>query len=224
MPILTLALLPALALLIWLGSWQYGRMGEKTEAIAAWESRQNEQALDLATTLCAIASSAFRREVTAPEPVSDVRLRFQGRSAEGEMGWRLMSPIAVPDCFEVANGEFALVQTGFESLRGERTDISGPVMVFRPPEAGAFAAANIPASDEFYRFDRVQLAEALGVTSVTDTFWLLETIDGLPPALAAVPPSQHLGYALTWWGLALALLGVFGVMHVQAGRLGFTRR
>lgn len=224
MPILTLVLLPALALLIGLGIWQWDRMDEKAAAIEAWESRQDEQALDLSTALCFISASAYRRLVNAPDAVSDAQLRFQGRSAAGEPGWRIMAPVVVPECFDVANGEFALIQTGFESLRGERTRITGPVMVFRPPEAGAFTAVNLPDSDEFYRFNRDQFAEALGVTSVTDDFWLLESIDGLPPELATVPPSQHLGYALTWWGLALALIAVFLVMHVQAGRLGFTRR
>ena len=34
-------------------------------------------------------------------------------------------------------------------------------------------------------------------------------------------PNDHLGYALTWYGLAVALIGVYGVWHHQAGRLSF---
>ncbi|WP_421792481.1 SURF1 family protein [Hyphobacterium sp.] len=223
MPILTLVLLPALALLIWLGSWQFGRMGEKAEALAAWERRTSGPAIELDAALCEVRASFFDRDVLLPLPSGDNRLRFQGRSAAGEPGWRLMGAVPVPACFD-ADGAFALVQTGFETARGERFELFGPVTISRLPEAGAFTPSNLPPSDEFYRFEAEELADALNVASVTSAFWLVAASDGLPPHLASVPPSQHLGYALTWWGLALALLGVFAVMHVQAGRLGFTRR
>ena len=34
-------------------------------------------------------------------------------------------------------------------------------------------------------------------------------------------PNDHLQYAITWFGLALALTGVYLVYHVRQGRLGF---
>jgi len=33
--------------------------------------------------------------------------------------------------------------------------------------------------------------------------------------------NAHLSYAMTWYGIALALLGVYGAFHYQAGRLRF---
>ena len=33
--------------------------------------------------------------------------------------------------------------------------------------------------------------------------------------------NAHLSYAMTWYGIALALVGVYGAFHYQAGRLGF---
>jgi cytochrome oxidase assembly protein ShyY1 len=38
-----------------------------------------------------------------------------------------------------------------------------------------------------------------------------------------LPPEQHLGYALTWWGLAAALVAIYFAVHVNAGRLRFGR-
>jgi surfeit locus 1 family protein len=35
-------------------------------------------------------------------------------------------------------------------------------------------------------------------------------------------PNNHLQYALTWFGLALTLAGVYLVYHVRNGRLGFS--
>jgi len=36
-----------------------------------------------------------------------------------------------------------------------------------------------------------------------------------------LPPARHLGYALTWWGMALALLIMYFVYHAGVGRLTF---
>ena len=33
--------------------------------------------------------------------------------------------------------------------------------------------------------------------------------------------NAHLSYAMTWYGIALALVGVYGAFHYQAGRLRF---
>ena len=35
-------------------------------------------------------------------------------------------------------------------------------------------------------------------------------------------PNNHLQYALTWFGLALTLVGVYLVYHVKNGRLSFS--
>jgi surfeit locus 1 family protein len=36
-----------------------------------------------------------------------------------------------------------------------------------------------------------------------------------------LPPQRHFGYAITWWGLAIALIGVYLAFHYQKGRLRF---
>lgn len=224
LPVLTLFTLPALALLIWLGAWQWGRMGEKAEAIAAWEQSDTGEALPLETALCEIRADFFGRDILPPESEGSHTLRFQGRSASGEPGWRLMSAMPVPECFGPTAGQHVLVQAGFETQRGERGEAPGMLMIEDVPEAGVFTPENLPESDEFYRFEPAQLAAVLDVPAVTTEFWLIESSAEMPPELAQVPPGQHLGYALTWWGMAIALIAVFLLMHVQRGRLRFTRR
>ena len=44
-----------------------------------------------------------------------------------------------------------------------------------------------------------------------------------PNAGDPLPPERHLGYALTWWGLALALVVIYVIYHIRAGRLSFSR-
>ena len=42
-------------------------------------------------------------------------------------------------------------------------------------------------------------------------------------AADAMPPARHLGYALTWYGLALVLLAIYFAYHISVGRLAFAR-
>ena len=37
-----------------------------------------------------------------------------------------------------------------------------------------------------------------------------------------LPPARHLGYALTWFGLALGMIGVYIALHIARGRLRFS--
>ncbi|QNL19271.1 SURF1 family protein [Hyphobacterium sp. CCMP332] len=224
LPLLTLLSIPALALLIWLGAWQFGRMAEKADAISGWESREVGDPADWQAALCDIRSSFTGRAVFPPDGVEGGEVRFHGRSTSGELGWRLMSPVPVPACFDPAAGQYFLVQTGFETFTGNVLPAPDVLMFARPPEPGAFDAANNVETGEFFRYEAEALSSALGGRPVATDFWMIAAGDEMPPQLANVPPGQHLGYALTWWGLAIGLIAVYLLMHVQAGRLRFTRR
>ncbi|WP_421785805.1 SURF1 family protein [Hyphobacterium sp.] len=224
LPILTLFSLPALVLLIGLGGWQWSRMGEKANAIAAWESQEAGEAVPLEFALCEARAGYFGREIIRPDDPGHTFIRFQGRSVDGEPGWRHMYALALPACFSPGAGQAVLVQYGFEPLRGGDVAVAGRLTIVRPPASGAFAAANEIASRTFYRFEASDLTEALGGMPIYPDFWIVAYSGEMPPQLASVPPSQHLGYALTWWGMALALIAVYLVLHVQRGRLRFTRR
>ena len=45
----------------------------------------------------------------------------------------------------------------------------------------------------------------------------------IPGDSERLPPERHFGYAITWWGLAMALAGVYLAFHYQRGRLRFRR-
>ena len=223
-PILTLLFVPALALLIWLGSWQFGRIAEKADAIAAWESRLGGDTIDWRAAICDSPDDIFGHDILPPEDVEVELIRFHGRSASGELGWRLMSPLNVTECFNSGDEEYVLVQTGFETFQGDTLPAPTIVMTAAPPAQGAFDAANNIDTGEFFRFEPDQFAQSLGGITIVPDVWLIEAGDELPQHLAGVPPGQHLGYAMTWWGLAIGLFAIYLLMHVQAGRLRFTRR
>ena len=73
---------------------------------------------------------------------------------------------------------------------------------------------NQPGQGLWYWRDIGAMAASLGAPDPAPTFLMLErpAPQGIGPVPAAVPvdiPNNHLGYALTWFGLAATLLGVY---------------
>ena len=95
-----------------------------------------------------------------------------------------------------------------------------------------------PAAGLFYSFDPVELAKTLPADlaakvgpRVFEPETLLRTDGAMPEPVVnpfaqpqlneRLPPERHFGYALTWWGLAIGLIGVYLALHHQRGRLRF---
>jgi len=107
-----------------------------------------------------------------------------------------------------------------QSRRGAIAEQQGPVTIqgyIRPPETpGMFSARDDPATRVFYTLDPVTIGAALGIKQVAP-FVLIELGPPPPerwPAPAQhlpQPPNNHLSYAITWYGLAAALVVIFAV-------------
>ncbi|MEN0652851.1 MULTISPECIES: SURF1 family cytochrome oxidase biogenesis protein [Hyphobacterium] len=217
-PVLSILTLLGLGVLIWLGQWQWSRMGEKAEQIAAWEAVANAAPITLTEAICGTPRPGVPVE---PAAGSGSGIRVWGRNEDGHGGWRRFVAVEPPDC---AEGGHVLQEVDFTVFGGDEPTNAGPDFRIMPvPAHGLFDAANNPEANEFYRFDAEQMAEVAGVDSLNAEYWVVAD-RGLPPELAEVPPSRHLGYALTWFGLAAVLMAVFLAFHAAHGRLGFTRR
>lgn len=199
----------ALAVLIGLGTWQIERMHWKHAALAA------------------IAAAEARPGVDLPEsPPPFLKVRASGRlrfdlaalyGAEGRerlsgpvMGAQLLVPL------ERESGPPVLVMLGWvPGLPAERAPRAGTVEGYvRPPEpAGAFAAKDDPAGRRFYSLDPAAIGPALGLASVAPFVIVALGVpqEGQPEPARTLPrPSDnHLSYAITWYGLAAGLVGVF---------------
>ncbi|HST92732.1 MAG TPA: SURF1 family cytochrome oxidase biogenesis protein [Brevundimonas sp.] len=212
---LTLVCAIAFVLLCGLGFWQVQRMQWKAQLIARAEAAASQSPVPVMEAYR--PSGEFRRVVIdcpglATAPFVELRT-VEG----GEVGVRLISACALPTQRFVT-----LVDRGFVAETvSARPPVSPSLTPIRiegqlrmPPKPSQFAPP--PQGNVYYGRDHRAMATALGVDR-----WLASPMifaltssnpewSGLRPS--APPPAfanNHLGYALTWFGLALAVVGFY---------------
>lgn len=224
-----LVVLAALAVLVSLGNWQVRRLAWKTDLIANATARPTEQVRDLPSAgdwpKIDVAAGEYRpfrltgrfrhdREAFVFTSLSDAKGSLSGP------GYWIVTP------FELAGGGTVMVNRGFapqgrqtpeergEALSGSPTAVVG---LLRPGESpNLFTPGDRPDANVFFARNPARIAAAKGVSGPVAPF----TIDllaaetppgGLPQAgeTRMVFTNNHLGYAVTWYGLAAALLAVF---------------
>ncbi|HEY0052025.1 MAG TPA: SURF1 family protein [Caulobacteraceae bacterium] len=223
--LLTILAAAAFVVLCGLGAWQVQRLRWKEDLIARAAAAQAAPPAPLAEVLRA-ADPEFRR----------VRLDCPGLATapfvelhtieQGGAGVRLISA-----CRPVGLVVTVLVDRGFvaetisarppEAASAAVTSLTGVLRT--PAEANSFTP---PTSGRlFFSRDHGAMARALGVTGPVDARVVFAETSTNPEWLAlrpsAPPPAfrnNHLGYAITWFGLAAALLGVYLSMLRQRRR------
>lgn len=225
LPVLSLFTLPLFLGLIWLGVWQLQRAEWKADLVETYAELANRPPSRAASVLC--EGPAVPGLAIAPVEAGSRTLRVFGHDLAGAPGWRLFSPVFVcgPDKDPV------LTESGFEplALGGEIvSQASGQTgaparLISDPwPSKPLMAAQNAPDRNEWYWFDPAPMADALGLASVRTDIVLLAASQ-TPDFLVRTPPVRHVGYAVTWFGMALALIAFYLVFHIRAGRLKLSR-
>ncbi|WID95588.1 SURF1 family protein [Bosea vestrisii] len=218
--------------LFYLGAWQWQRMDEKHAFITRLETQAKAAPVALSATggWPKLDLSRATAKGSYLDGIAGVRTTI----AAGPPGSRQLSGFGrwVFQGFRLDDGMTILVNRGFvpESRFTTIVPANGTATItgyLRAPEArNSFTPADLPQQREFYTRDPVAIAAALGIGTIAPFYLEAERQgDGLtPPAgvdvneLIARIPDNHLQYALTWWGLALTLIGVFGAYAWQARR------
>jgi surfeit locus 1 family protein len=224
----TLMVIPAIALMLGLGIWQLQRLEWKNAIIANVAARTHAAPITLEDALKLPPAEAEWRQVGARGHFLHAREVFLYGFRMGEPGLHVVTP------FELSSGTVVLVDRGFvpNALRdpatrpagqvaGE-TEVTGILRLTQPP------AWFTPPPDRGRRLwfsrDIPALAQAAGVAGAAPV--VIEAgpapnPGGLPQGGQTIVnfPNDHLSYALTWFGLALALLAVYLVYHHRQGRL-----
>ena len=210
----------ACLILVGLGVWQLQRLGEKERLLARIEALKIAPAEPLEVVLRRLPDQVdidyVRAQTTCAtlEHLPTVRLYAL---RDGVVGYRLIA--ACP----VAGGPYRtiLVDRGFiprEVVDTPTTpmDLGRPIVgVLRHGDPGTmFTPKNDAGANSWYRRDVPAMAAALHAADPAPVFLMLEAPapHGPGPQPAPLPtdiPNRHFEYALTWFGLALALLGVY---------------
>jgi surfeit locus 1 family protein len=223
-PILSLFTAIILAALIALGLWQVQRAEWKTALIADFERASAAAPAAPETVLCSKTAAIGR--IISPPSASGLSLRVFGHNAAGDAGWRLFQAVALP-CAKTA-----LAETGFEPLamgseeptpQAAGTTAASRFLVEAWPDRQWMAAGNSAATNEWHWFDAPAMAAALGAPAL-DANHVLTPLAGMPNYLTLTPPSGHIGYAVTWFGMAIGLLVIYALFHARAGRLRFRKQ
>ncbi|GLK78555.1 SURF1 family protein [Methylopila turkensis] len=221
------AALAAFALLVGLGLWQLQRLAWKEALVARIESRMAAEPTappaEAEWPGLDVDRWAYRR-VRAEGTFDHARearvyvALSEPRGPAGGPGYFILTPLVLADGSRViVNRGFAPEPKADPATRAEGQP-AGPVTVtgvLRTPEdRNPFTPADQPAKRLFFARDPVAIAAGLGLDR-TAPF----TIDAdATPNPGGFPqggetrvsfPNRHLEYALTWFGLAAALVGVF---------------
>ena len=215
-----LATLVGFAILMTLGAWQVKRLAWKEALLAQLAANAAAPPVDLST-----AYNMSR----AGSNVEFVRVKFTGTykndawmkmlsSYQGGQGWTIITP---------ASGEGWAVIVDRGKLPGQRLehfdqpqgsqDIEGVIRT-HPYGQGIFDPVNDAKGNMWYWWDVKGMLAASGLPADLKPFPF--AVQLLPSSTTADFPrpeepksdlaNNHLGYAITWFGLAATLLGVAG--------------
>lgn len=228
---LTLAAAAVLALLLTLGVWQAQRLKWKEGLIDRAEAAAQLPPVPLAEALAA-DDPEFRRVVLTCRGLGAAPFVELQTIEDGDAGVRLVSACPV-------EGQGAiLVDRGFVPAEAtERPAVNPadamPVVIAgvlrRAPAPGAMTPP--PSGALFFGRDADAMARALKVEGPVSDFTVYATTSANPgwPALRPVAPpaafsNNHLGYALTWFGLAAALVVFYAVLLRRRLTRSYTRK
>ena len=225
--------LPALLVLVGLGTWQLGRLQWKNDLIDSFEARIAAPPVTVPAGGAAIDPIEFRQLDLTGRFLHEKEIFLTGRTYEGNAGFHVVTP------FELADGRLILINRGWVSegykdpAKRAFSRVDGPTTVAgilrKPGQKGYFVPENEPAKGFWFTLVPAEINAHLGLGTVAiDSFYAdaIRTSAVVTLPIAAKTElnlrNAHLSYALTWYGIALALIGVYVAFHMQAGRLQFT--
>nr|WP_159063696.1 SURF1 family protein [Thaumasiovibrio occultus] len=200
-----------LLLLVKLGLWQLSRAEEKTVLLADLTARQNT----IFTALTALPDDArfYRVELRGTLDLN-APLLLDNQLYQGRVGYQLHYPLTTEQ------GEIILVNFGWLAAPLARAQLPTlPLISAQQTIDGLLSqpSANLVLADtpnEFHRIQRIDIEkinQQLGITLVP---YVVQLSASHPDALRVIwqpsvmGPEKHIGYAVQWFAMALAICGI----------------
>lgn len=207
------------ALLVMLGRWQWERFEEKT-ALA-------DEPVPTMT-------------IENYQPLPDgIQFVYGVRSDTREPGYRVFAPVQEGESTIFVDADFIATPPGSRPPNADEVRVPASLRLgapisgasIRPSDPSPFAAPPQPLRRLWFDIDLEAMGRNIGVGNVAEYYIAGAYVgaDGRAtpnpfaraPGADDLPPARHMGYAITWYGLALVLIVIYFAYHVSVGRLSF---
>lgn len=232
-------LLAAFAILVGLGTWQVQRLQWKEALIATIDARTGQPPVTIAELHARIPESGELEytPVTARGTFQHEQEMYFFATHGGRSGWYVYTPLSLSPDESHDSGDTVIVNRGFvpydrrDPASRPDSQPQGPVTVTglareAPAEKPGFVVPdNMPRERTFYWKDWSAMVEAAGLDAGSTVPYF---IDAGPSPAGMLPvggvtivdlPNNHLQYAVTWYGLAAALVAVVGAWFWRRRRV-----
>jgi surfeit locus 1 family protein len=214
----------ALALLVSLGIWQVQRLAWKNQLIADYDRAIGSEAITLDSAL---------EQFLAGKRIDGMKVKATGKYAPRQALRLLTSTPQGPAWelvhgFELSSGSAVLVNRGkighdqpVPTTTDATVEITGHI-VWHDQGQGNFDVENKPEENLWYWWDVVAMANQFSATHLNPNYVVLNLVSDSPgteglyvEAPKANLRNNHLGYAITWFGLAAVLVVMTGIFLFQ---------
>ena len=230
----TLWLIPLLAVLIGLGTWQIQRLHWKLDLLAKIHTGLTSEPVPLRDAVPAydadhVTAADYRRVMVRGLFENGEEIFFFTTGPDAAPVYHVLTPFLMRD------GHTLLVDRGYIPTELANTaalkagDLGGMrqvVGIIRAPAAPNWFTPPIDVAHRIvHTRDPDVLAKTFGLKNIFPMFLEADATPnpgGWPKGGVTVVdlPNNHLQYAITWFGLALGLLAVYLSYHASKGRLG----
>lgn len=216
-----LATVIGLAILVTLGVWQVKRLAWKEALLEQLAANASAQPVDLAT---------IESRAAAGQDVEFMRVSFKAAfkhdawkkmiaTYQGGQGWTIIAPAVTTDGYAVMIDRGRLPGQRLEHFDQPEGELQMTGVIRRHDGGqGMFDPVNDPKANLWYWWDVKGMLAASNMPDGLKPFpYVVQLLPGTvnvefpePEEPKANLANNHLGYAITWFGLALTLVGVSG--------------
>jgi surfeit locus 1 family protein len=224
----TIAVAVVFAILCGLGFWQLERLNWKLALIAQVESNMAAAPLSLDEALKLPPEQAQYHRVTLRGTFDHAHEAYAFATTGGAAVYHVLTPFRTHDGRVLMVDRGAVPKDKLDPQSRAAANVEGPVQVtgvWRTPDpASGFSPPPDMGKRIWYVRDVTAMADAAGLKLAAPVVIEADATanpGGWPKGGATVVSfrNQHLGYAVTWFALAVGLLCVWLAFHISKGRI-----
>ena len=220
----TLFTIPALIVLVFLGSWQVQRMNWKNDLVASFEEKMAKAPVAFPQKITDMSAFRYTRVTGSGTFLHEKEILLTGRTFEGTAGFHVITP------FASNSNQTVLINRGWipEKLRDQKkrpeTLPSGELIIEGilrgDNRKGYFVPENEPENEVWLYVNTKEMATYRKLGEVPN-YYVDQIREPGPYKLPIGATSkievrnEHLQYAVTWFLLAATLFVIYFIYHIR---------